>query len=38
MSTDPAIAARAAWLAQAAADAFEALQAPDPDLDQERAG
>jgi hypothetical protein len=31
------VAARAAWLAQAATDAFEALQAPDPDLDAERA-
>jgi hypothetical protein len=29
--------ARVAWLLQAAADAFDALQAPDPDLDAERA-
>lgn len=31
------VAAKAAWLAQAAADAFAALQTPDPDLDVERA-
>jgi hypothetical protein len=30
------LAARVAWLAQAAADAFEAFQAPDPELDHER--
>jgi hypothetical protein len=31
------VARRASWLAQAAADAFEALQAPDPELEAERA-
>lgn len=36
-SSPEVIAARAAWLAQAAADAFAALQAPDPELDAERA-
>lgn len=34
---DAAFQARVAWLLQAAADAFDALQAPDPDLDAERA-
>ncbi|GGC58161.1 hypothetical protein GCM10011504_40520 [Siccirubricoccus deserti] len=34
---DEVVAARAAWLAQAAADGFAALLAPDPDLDAERA-
>src|SRR3954468_14905141 len=36
VSTDAAIAARAAWLARAAADTFAALQASDLDLDPER--
>lgn len=35
--TDAVFHARVAWLLQAAADAFDALQAPDPDLDAERA-
>ena len=34
---DEAFHARVAWLLQASADALEALQAPDPDLDAERA-
>ena len=35
--TDAAFQARVVWLLQASADALEALQAPDLDLDRERA-